>query len=226
MNGWVLLHKKIWENQRFYRKPSALSVWLWLLTHTNSKGIVLCGTKQIGEDLHLSRSTVRDILARFSEKYADDEPIIATKSTNKFSIITILNWSRYQKPYDSKSANDTTTTRQPLATNKEERIKNKEVSTLVDTASYGNKTINEMVGLFEASNGIKLKGQKRQRYAAQRIIKRIGDDARAVGIVKAALKAQEDKFAPTIGDLVSLDTKLNDLASYYRKHKKKEVLRV
>lgn len=123
MQGWILLHKKIWFNPRFYRKPTALCVWLWLLTHTNEKGIVLCGSIQIAQELKISRSTVRDILKRFSQKNGEDDPIIAIKSTNKFSIVTILNWQKYQRPYAIKTDNHTTTTRQPLATNKEKEYK-------------------------------------------------------------------------------------------------------
>jgi len=127
MNGWILIYKKIWENRRFYRRPTTLAVWIWLLTHTNDKGVVLCGTLQIGEALNISRSTIRDIIKRLSQKEGEDDKLIAIKTTNKFSIITILNWEKYQKPYANKSDNQATTKRQPIATNNKERIKNKEI---------------------------------------------------------------------------------------------------
>lgn len=126
MNGWILLHKKIWENPRFIKSPTALAVWVWLLTHTNEKGVVTCGRKQIAEDTGVNEGSVRWLLKDFTQKRGEDDALLSIKPTNKFSIVTILNWQKYQRKEKSLLANDYPTTSQPLATNKEERIKNKE----------------------------------------------------------------------------------------------------
>lgn len=119
MNGWFLLHKKIWENPRFYRKSSALTVWIWLLSHTNNNGIVTCGRKQISQDTGVEENTVRFLIYSFSQDYQSDAPLLTIKPTNKFSIITILNWNKYQHLLNSTLNNNSTTTKQQLTTNKQ-----------------------------------------------------------------------------------------------------------
>ena len=54
-------------------------------------GQVVCGRKQLAKDLGLSESTIRTAL-----KHLKSTNEITIKSTNKFSIITIENWGKYQ----------------------------------------------------------------------------------------------------------------------------------
>lgn len=152
--------------------------------------------------------------------------MVTTLATSTKTIVTICNWDKYQSTSNHAGNNKVTTQQQPsnsLNKIKDIRLKNSTNRTMAK-AEYGNKTINQMVEVFEA-DGIKLKSQTKQRQAAHRIIKRVGDE-KAVGIARAALAAQSDRYAPTIGDLIALDNKLSDLASYYKKHKPKEIITV
>lgn len=127
MQGWILLHKKIWENPRFYKNYKATTIWLWLLTHCNDKGIVTCGRQQIAEDCGVSESCVYRTLKNFSKFYLNNDPILNIKPNNRFSTIHILKWSEMQRKVNTSMNNDRTTSEQPVNTNKEERIKKKNI---------------------------------------------------------------------------------------------------
>lgn len=126
MNGWILLHKKIWENPRFFKNYKAIVVWVWLLTHCNGDGVVTCGRQQIAEACGINESCVYRVLKNFSLKYLENEPILNIKSNNRFSVIRILKWSELQRKSNSRLNNERTTSEQRVNTNKEERRKNKE----------------------------------------------------------------------------------------------------
>lgn len=125
MKGWILLHKKIWDNPRFYKNFRAVVVWLWLLTHCNDEGVVTCGRHQIAKDCGISDSTVYRLLKNFSKDYLGNDPILNIKPNNRFSVVYILKWKELQRKLNSDLNNHRTTTEQPTNTNKEERIKNK-----------------------------------------------------------------------------------------------------
>ena len=120
--GWIKLHRRLWANP-FMRKPSYLSVWLWLLTHAShigqdgakarrvvfngqqmalSVGQLLCGSEQISRETGVPDSTVRRYL-----KHMENERQIERQSDNRSSLVTIVNWHQYQ---DSDRQNE-----QPLS---------------------------------------------------------------------------------------------------------------
>ena len=123
MNGWILLHKKIWDNPLLYGNGNAILVWLWLLTHCNNDGAVTCGRNQIGKDCGINPETVRYWLTRFLQ---ENHQLTTIKTTNKFSTFQICNWKEYQRKTTNPSTRKLPATYQPPTTNKEERIKNKE----------------------------------------------------------------------------------------------------
>jgi hypothetical protein len=130
MNGWILLHKKIWDNPRFYKNPHALTVWVWLLTHCNQNGVVTCGRKQIAGECGVGESNVYRILKSFEVSYFENEPLVNSQTNNRFSVITILKYKELQRKANNEMNNNVTTIEQQsnnnitLIKNKEERIKN------------------------------------------------------------------------------------------------------
>lgn len=105
MNGYIRLHRKILENSIFF-SDKGLRVWLWCLLKSGNKekeiyigrqkikllpGQFIYGRLVAAEELKLSASTVRNWMHVLQQdKYLD------IKTTNKYSIITILKWSDYQ----------------------------------------------------------------------------------------------------------------------------------
>ncbi len=100
-NGYIKLHRKMtdWE---WYRDPNTFRVFVHLLLsaqyketefrgHTIKPGQVVCGRKQLAEELGVGEQTIRTALNRLKSTNE-----ITIKVTNKFSIITIEKWAKYQ----------------------------------------------------------------------------------------------------------------------------------
>lgn len=107
MSGnWVKLHRKIrdWE---WYTDNNTKSVFLELLLTASyednrfrgyevKRGQVVTGRKKLAKDLKLSERAVRTALNHLKSTNE-----IAIKTTNKFSIITIVNYESYQDRDDA-----------------------------------------------------------------------------------------------------------------------------
>lgn len=213
MNGWILLHKKLWESENFrpYKNRGTLIlVWIWLLTHCNDKGVVTCGRNQIAEDTDIHPSSVKRALEHFRDKMGVEVTYEATKVYTK---ITIKNWSKYQRKATKEVTYKRPTSDLQVTTNKEERIKNKENNTKV-LGDYGNPQVNEVVKCFEDSFGFTLTRKQLNRQAAYRLVKKYGLE-KVLGAIKAAYEVQEDRYAPGISNLLDLEEKLPRLAKYY-----------
>ena len=137
--GFIKLHRSIlkWE---WWDDDTTLKVFLWLLLNANwedsrykghevPKGSLVVGRKKMAETLRISEQSVRTALDHLKSTNE-----ITIKSTNRFSIVTIVNWEKFQC-FDKESTNKSTnespnnqpTTNQQLTTYKEiKNIRNKE----------------------------------------------------------------------------------------------------
>ena len=110
-NGYIKLHRSIlkWE---WWNDDATLKVFLYLLMNANwedsryrgfdvPRGSLVTGRKKIAEECHLSEKNVRTAINHLKSTNE-----VAIKTTNKFSIVTIVNWEKYQCE-DSESANKT-----------------------------------------------------------------------------------------------------------------------
>lgn len=101
MSGWVKLHRRLrdWE---WYQDANMLRVFLHLLLSANHKagfwrgipvgaGQVLTGRFELSRELKLSEQQIRTTLSKLQKTNE-----IHIKSTNQFSIITIVKWEEYQ----------------------------------------------------------------------------------------------------------------------------------
>ena len=100
-SGYIRIHRKLmdWE---WYKDANTKSVFLHLLMmasydehqfrgETLMPGQVICGRKQLAKDLGMSEQSVRTSLNRLKSTNE-----ITIKSTNKYSVVTIVNWAKYQ----------------------------------------------------------------------------------------------------------------------------------
>ena len=125
-NGWIKLHRKIFDNP-IWQNEKALKIWIWCLLKANhkqnhilfsrqqipiKKGQFIFGRKKASQELRIPETTIY-----FWINYLKVNSYIDIKSTNKYSIITILNWNEYQT-IDSKVDNKRTTDGQQMDTNK------------------------------------------------------------------------------------------------------------
>ena len=150
MEGFIKLHRGLlkWE---WYKDQNTKDVFLHLLLNANwedsryrgfevPKGSLIIGRKKIAEELGISEQSVRTALEHLKSTNE-----ITIKSTNKFSIATIVNWEKYQcwneestNKSTSESTNEQPTTNQQLTTYKE----------------YNNKRIKEYNNKRDANKGI------------------------------------------------------------------------
>ena len=137
-NGWIKLHRKLLDNPVVMKDSDHLAVWIYLLlnaSHTEypvlfggkkislKAGQLITGRKSIASTLGISESKVRRILDLF-----EIDQQIDRQRSNKNSLVSILNWDKYQifdQQIDQQPTNKRPTTDQQATTNKNNKnIKN------------------------------------------------------------------------------------------------------
>ncbi|MBT8187835.1 MAG: hypothetical protein KJO73_09105 [Croceitalea sp.] len=137
-DGWVKIHRKL-LNSRYGKSIELLGLWTYLILRANhaqkfftSKGVKLCpgqlatGRKQIAKDLGINEHKVDRLL-----KKLEIEQQIEQQTFNKYRIISIVNWSSYQKSehvVEQQVSNNRATSEQQVSTIQEcknKRIKEK-----------------------------------------------------------------------------------------------------
>lgn len=131
MEGWIKIHRKILENPIICKDSDYLAVWIYLLlnaTHketpalfkgkkiTLQKGQLITGRKSISNQLKISESKIYRIISCFKS-----EQQIEQRTSNQNSLITILNWDKYQQieqQNEQQMNNERTTNEQRVNTNK------------------------------------------------------------------------------------------------------------
>ncbi len=129
MEGWIKLHRKLldWE---WHDDPNTLSLFIHLLLKANHKGKrwrgqlvesgqVITGRRSLSKATGLSEQSVRTSLEKLKSTRE-----VTIKSTNRFSIITIVKWGDYQAKKSestSKSTSQTPTSNQQVTTNKNDK---------------------------------------------------------------------------------------------------------
>lgn len=99
--GFIKLHRSIldWE---WWSDNNTLKVFLYLLLNANwedsryrgydvPRGSLVTGINSLSENLKISERSVRTAL-----KHLKSTGEVTIKSTNKFSIVSIVNWEKYQ----------------------------------------------------------------------------------------------------------------------------------
>jgi hypothetical protein len=107
-NGWIKLHRQFLEWE-WYNDSDTFRLFIHLLLKANHKpkswrgvfvsaGQVITGRKILAEELTISEQRVRTLLNKLKSTNE-----ITIKSTNKYSLITICNWTTYQGQQDENN---------------------------------------------------------------------------------------------------------------------------
>ena len=150
MEGWIKIHRKILENPII--SNDYLAVWIYLLVNATHKeipalfkgkkitlkeGQLITGRKSISSKLKISESKIYRIINEFKS-----EQQIEQQTSNKSSLITILNWNRYQQTeqqIETQMNNKWTTSEQQVNTNKnvknDKNVKNNIISASEEASS-------------------------------------------------------------------------------------------
>ena len=131
MEGWIKLHRKILDNPIIFKDKDYLATWIYLLlnaTHKEipalfkgkkiilQKGQLITGRKSMASQLKISESKIYRIINDFKS-----EQQIEQQTSNQNSLISILNWDKYQQSEqqnEQQMNNERTTDEQPVNTNK------------------------------------------------------------------------------------------------------------
>lgn len=131
MEGWIKIHRKILENPIICKDSDYLAVWIYILlnaTHKEipalfkgkkiilQKGQLITGRKSMSNYLRVSESKIYRIINDFKS-----EQQIEQQTSNQNSLITILNWDKYQQneqQNEQQMNNERTTNEQQVNTNK------------------------------------------------------------------------------------------------------------
>lgn len=105
-NGWIKLHRSIFDNPVVCKDSDYFIVWCYLLAMASAKkhgaifngekitlepGQLITGRKKISKKLHVDEYKVLRIL-----KMLKSEQQIAQQTGHEGSLITVLNWKKYQ----------------------------------------------------------------------------------------------------------------------------------
>jgi hypothetical protein len=131
MNGWIKLHRRIWENPRA-KDPEWVAIWVYLLCHANhattkavfggkvievKPGELITGRKAISKETGVNEFKVFRVL-----KCLKSEQQIAQRTSNASSLISIVKWAEYQEtaqPNAQPVHSHCTTDAQPVHTPRE-----------------------------------------------------------------------------------------------------------
>lgn len=147
--GWVKIHRRILENPIVCKDSDYFSVWLYLLleaTHSDyvklfkgekivlKPGQLITGRKVISEKFRVSESKVHRILLSLESEHQ-----IERQTSNKNTLITIVNWDKYQKieQLNATQLNDNCTTiEQQLNTLQEQKNKRTKENNKKDIVAF------------------------------------------------------------------------------------------
>ena len=150
-NGFIKLHRTLLDNP-ISKKPQYAWLWTVLLLMANHKpnkfmwngeiiiikeGQLITGRKQLSQKTGIPESTIERIL-----KFLENEHQIGQQKTNKFRLITIINWGKYQQ----RRTAERTTSGQQADTNKNDKNEKKNTVSKADGEKFTSKKyISQMV---------------------------------------------------------------------------------
>ena len=136
-NGWIKLHRSLFDNPVVTASSDSLTIWLFLLANasiserkvcfkgkeiTLKRGQLITSRKMISQCVRnpIHESTVQRTLDKFKKAN-----MITQETTNKDRLITIANWDKYQdgKTFSSVPSHTEKTTGGQQTTNSRTQIK-------------------------------------------------------------------------------------------------------
>jgi len=134
MQGWIKVHRKLIDSG-IWKKPAMLKLWMYCLmkaTHKKTKTILdmeevelqegefITGRDSLAEDFNkgMNKEDKKSAITlwRWMKNFEKWE-MLNIRSTNKYSIVTVLNWDEYQENEQQMNI-QRTSDEQPMNTNK------------------------------------------------------------------------------------------------------------
>lgn len=150
--GWVKIHRKIMKSG-VWGNPNYLMVWVWCLMRANVRDVVvpfngvdiklkrgefITGRKKATQEMPISERNYRTALT-----YLENTQRVTIKTTNRFSIITVVKYGDYQdqsQKTTSKVTNKRPATDQQATTDKNYNNKKKDTASIEAEMQNSNAT--------------------------------------------------------------------------------------
>lgn len=231
--GWIKLHNKFldWE---WFDDPLMVKVFLFLILTANYKdndwqgqkilrGQTIVGRRNLAKTLNISEQQTRTCLERLKSTHE-----ITIKSTNRYSIITLINWDKYQGRLENQPAENSTSqpTINQQATNKQPHSKNiRSKEYKKDTSEPSSPEIPKLIELFKEVNPSygKWFGNTTQRSACDRLLKIHGLE-KLKRIISFLPRSNLEQYSPVVTSPLQLEDKFSQLESFWRKQANKTPL--
>lgn len=224
--GYIKFFRKFtkWE---WYQDNNTKSLFIHLLLLANfenkkwrgliiKKGQLVTGRKKLSEELNLTEQQIRTSLNRLKSTNN-----ITIKTTNKYSIITIINWEKYQELVKNQPANQPTsqptTNQQITTTNKYKNIKNKRIYILSSKLDHKSPIFLEIINCFnkvgikeESFTKNKVEFHFKNTKANRELIQNILEQGYSKDDIMDVIYLKYDQW------IENNDKNKRDMSSYYR----------
>ena len=147
--GYIKLWRKCTDS-KMYQNPKLWTLWTYLLLEATHKpikryignqvveqmpGQYITGRKRLAKELRVSERSIRTLLLALVK-----DQKVTIKTTNKYSIISIVNWDTYQPEKDKTTSKTTSdrpaTDQQPTTEQEHKNVKNTNKSRKAGTFSF------------------------------------------------------------------------------------------
>ncbi|MBD7984441.1 replication protein [Sporosarcina sp. Sa2YVA2] len=143
--GWISIHRKLMDNA-IYSDSDLLKLWLHCLlkcTHTDYQQMVgntlvelapgqfVTGRISLAEEFNkgvIASKKLSDITLWRKLKFLEKIQMLNIKTTNKYSVVTVINWHEYQDGEQQMNNKRTTNEQQMNTNNNSNNINNKNMS--------------------------------------------------------------------------------------------------
>jgi len=226
--GYWKFYRKIWD-WPYAKRPAYLSVWCWLISEAafkNKKSVLFhkkqvylkpgqltCGAYQIQRGTGVKRGTVERIL-----KTLKNEEQIDKQTDRHCSIITILNWDRYQineEQIEEQVRNTRGTGEEQVRTTEECKNDKNDKNIILAPSNDVADPINQIFKVFyDTINPAINYANKASRSSAKWLIDKYGLD-KTIKTAQYACSLYGVQYAPQITTPYQLKEKLSALKGYY-----------
>jgi hypothetical protein len=211
VRGWVRIWRKIFDNEIFH-DSNALKLFIWLMVKVDrTTGEKKTARSWTSEDLRMNRSTFYKTLKRLEKKYK----VVTTSVTTKYTIISLINWHKYQSGNNFGNIKVTSKEHQSNTLQEYKNIRIKNTTNVESKLSkeFGDSQINEGMTLLKTlyPNAAKL---NLNRFALHRLIKKHGADS-VYDKIKYAHTVVKEQYSPKIYNYIDLESKWDKLEAYY-----------
>lgn len=231
--GWIKLHRKILDSPISDNSELA---WCWvrfILEASHQEHFILIGLQKIrllpgqfiwGEKAWGKKLNISSSKARRLKNILKSEEQIEEQITNKYTLITIVNWEKYQgdeEQSDEQVKSKRRASEEQVKTNKNVKNVNNEKNDKKEIhpcESGLSQDIVKIIELFRELSPSLNYGNKTQRNACEEMIKKFGFEA-TLSMAQKVIQIQGEKYAPRATTPYSMWQKIGDFAVYFKSKK-------